>query len=137
MLPISEPKILVADDEPVIADSLATILSHAGFTTLAVYSGEAALQAAQVFYPDLFVCDVHMPPGISGFEAALSLAQQLPTCRILLVSGHAAAASLLKAPQKREPIFEILSKPVHPAYMIERVRACLSGDQSSPNLPAV
>ena len=41
------PRVLIADDERVIADSLALILQHNGFTTRAVYSGEKAVEAAE------------------------------------------------------------------------------------------
>ncbi len=36
----AKPKVLVADDERVIADTLAIILNQAGFDATAVYSGE-------------------------------------------------------------------------------------------------
>ena len=39
----AKPRILVADDERVIADSLAMILNQSGFEARAVYSGEKAV----------------------------------------------------------------------------------------------
>ena len=40
-------KVLVADDEHVIADTLAMILNQSGFEAHAVYSGETALELAE------------------------------------------------------------------------------------------
>ena len=42
-------KVLVADDERVIADTLAMILNQSGFEARAVYSGEKALELASTF----------------------------------------------------------------------------------------
>jgi DNA-binding response OmpR family regulator len=56
--PIFERRILIADDERVIADTLAAILGQVGFSTRAVYSGETALEIAEFYLPDMFISDV-------------------------------------------------------------------------------
>jgi DNA-binding response OmpR family regulator len=43
----AKPKVLVADDERVIADTLAIILNQSGFEATAVYNGEKAVEAAR------------------------------------------------------------------------------------------
>jgi CheY-like chemotaxis protein len=125
MPPILERRILIADDEHVIADSLAVILSQLGFSTCAVYSGEAALEIAEFFLPDMFISDVVMG-GMTGIEAAVNLAMKLPECKILLFSSQATNANLLKEAKKNGRTFEVLAKPVHPVDLIEKVRTCLS-----------
>jgi CheY-like chemotaxis protein len=59
----SEPKqrILIADDERIIADTLALILSGIGFESIAAYSGETALEVAAQFRPAILISDVIMP----------------------------------------------------------------------------
>jgi CheY-like chemotaxis protein len=56
----SKQRILIADDEQVIADILAIIFNQVGFSTRAVYSGEAAVAIAASYLPDLFISDVDM-----------------------------------------------------------------------------
>ncbi|HZL52372.1 MAG TPA: response regulator, partial [Terracidiphilus sp.] len=80
---------LVADDERAIADTLAVILTKAGFETRAVYGGEAAVEMAERFRPNMLISDVVMP-GTSGIDAAIRIGAMLPTCKILLFSGQAA-----------------------------------------------
>ena len=46
-----KPKVLVADDERVIADTLAIILNQSGFEAKAVYSGEKAVETAKEWLP--------------------------------------------------------------------------------------
>lgn len=123
--PTFERRVLIADDEHVIADTLATILGQVGFRTRAVYSGEAALETAELYLPDMFISDVVMG-GMTGIAAAVSLSRMLPDCKILLFSGQAATMNLLKEAEKHGRTFEILAKPVHPKDLIEKLRICLS-----------
>ena len=115
-------KVLVADDEHTIADTLAVILSHAGFETKAVYSGEAAVDLAEAYRPDMLITDVVMD-GITGIEAAIQIRSILPSCKILLFSGQAATLDLLEEARLRGHEFEILAKPIHPVDLLAKLRA--------------
>src|SRR5665213_2841227 len=91
----AKPRVLVADDEQVIANTLAIILNQAGFEARAVYSGEKAIEALDIFHPDMLISDVIMT-GMTGIEAAIQTREKLPKCKILLFSGQAATADLLE-----------------------------------------
>ncbi|MGD0888342.1 MAG: response regulator [Acidobacteriaceae bacterium] len=114
-------KVLVADDEQVIANTLAIILNQAGFEACAVYSGEAAIEALDSFQPDMLISDVIMT-GITGIEAAIATRQKRPNCKILLFSGQAATADLLEKARLHGHEFEILAKPVHPTDLLAKLR---------------
>src|SRR5271167_3769793 len=77
-----KPIVLIVDDEPVIADTLAAILGQAGFTAMVAYDGWAALEVAQIVPPDLMLTDVVMP-GMSGVDLAIAVRQALPKCKVL------------------------------------------------------
>ena len=114
-------KVLVADDERAIAETLGAILTRSGFETRRVYSGEAAVQIAEHFRPNMLITDVVMP-GISGIEAAIRITAMLPACKILLFSGQAKTVDLLKQARLRGYDFEIIAKPVHPRDLLDRLR---------------
>jgi CheY-like chemotaxis protein len=114
-------RVLVADDEQVIANTLAIILNQAGFEARAVYSGEKAIEALDSFKPDMLISDVIMT-GMTGIEAAIATRQQLPNCKILLFSGQAATADLLEKARAEGHEFEILAKPVHPTDLLAKLR---------------
>ena len=114
-------KVLVADDEQVIANTLAIILNQAGFEARAVYSGEDALEALDSFQPDMLITDVIMT-GITGIEAAIATRQKRPKCKVLLFSGQAATASLLEKARHEGHEFEVLTKPVHPTDLLAKLR---------------
>jgi len=120
--PAPRPKVLVADDEQVIANTLAIILNQAGFEAKAVYSGEKAVEALDSFAPDMLISDVIMT-GMTGIEAAIQTRQRLPKCKILLFSGQAATADLLEEARAEGHEFEILAKPVHPTDLLAKLRS--------------
>ncbi|WP_353064742.1 response regulator [Tunturiibacter psychrotolerans] len=121
----NKPLILIVDDERIIADTLSMILSRSGFSTMTAYDGLAALEIARSTPPDLVISDVMMP-GMTGVELAITLAQSVPTCRILLFSGQAATVDLLEKAREAGHTFTTLTKPVHPTDMLKRVSECLS-----------
>lgn len=116
-----KPKVLVADDERVIADTLAMILNQSGFEARSVYSGEKALELATTFAPDMLICDVIMA-DLNGIDAAIQFRSLLPRIKILLFSGQAATADLLEKARTQGYEFEILAKPVHPQDLLTKLR---------------
>jgi CheY-like chemotaxis protein len=116
-----KPKVLVVDDERVIADTLAIILNKAGFDASAVYTGTGAVERARSDRPDLIISDVIMP-DMNGIEAAINIRAFLPSCKILLFSGQAATADLLESARAKGHDFEILAKPVHPQDLLAKLR---------------
>ena len=113
----AKPKVLVADDERVIADTLAMILNQSGFEARAVYSGEKAVELAATFKPDMLISDVIMA-DLNGIDAAIRIRALLPQVKILLFSGQAATADLLEKARAQGYEFEILAKPVHPQDLL-------------------
>jgi CheY-like chemotaxis protein len=116
-----KPRVLVVDDERVIADTLAIILNQNGFTATAVYSGTGAIEKARSERPDLIISDVIME-DMNGIDAAINIRQFLPSCKILLFSGQAATADLLEKARAKGHQFEILAKPVHPQDLLAKLR---------------
>jgi CheY-like chemotaxis protein len=117
-----KPKVLVVDDERVIADTLAMILNQSGFDARAVYSGEKAVEMASTFTPDMLITDVIMAE-LTGIDAAIMIRSILPKIKILLFSGQAATADLLEKARTKGYEFEILAKPVHPQDLLSRLQA--------------
>jgi len=116
-----KPKVLVVDDERVIADTLAMILNQSGFDARAVYSGEKAVEFAGTFAPDMLITDVIMA-DLNGIDAAIMIRSILPNIKILLFSGQAATADLLEKARAKGYEFEILAKPVHPQDLLSRLK---------------
>ncbi len=116
------PRILVVDDEMLIADTIVQILNRNGFIAEAAYSGEQAIEMARLHCPDLVLSDVLMPQ-IDGVEAAIQISQHCPETRIVLFSGQAATIEILSRAKDRGYTFELLPKPIHPTQLIQHLRS--------------
>lgn len=115
-------RVLVADDEHMIADTLRAILVRSGYDVGTAYNGVMAVQAARLWSPDIFLSDVIMP-DMNGIEAAIRIRAILPTCKILLFSGAANLRDLVEEARFSGHHFEILGKPILPTRLLERLRA--------------
>jgi CheY-like chemotaxis protein len=114
-------RILVVDDERIIADTLKLILDRNGFEAFAAYDGIAAVELAQEAAPDILLCDVIMP-GLDGVEVAIRIRAIHPGCRVLLLSGQAGVEDLLRNARVRGHHFDILIKPIHPSELLKILR---------------
>ncbi len=63
---VDKIRLLVVDDDPPIADLVATVARYEGWEAACAYSGEEALTVAAEFQPDIVVLDL-MLPGLDGF----------------------------------------------------------------------
>ena len=62
-------KILIVEDEKLLADSLRAMLEGKGFAVEAVYDGETGAEYAETGVYDLLILDVMMP-GLDGYQVA-------------------------------------------------------------------
>jgi CheY-like chemotaxis protein len=115
-------RVIIVDDDALIAESLADILNGEGFEATAVFSGQDAIDWARKTAPDVVVSDVLMPE-MTGIEAAKSIREFLPQCRIILFSGQALTSDLLADARAQGHTFEMLGKPVSPYMLIEALRS--------------
>jgi CheY-like chemotaxis protein len=118
------PAILVVDDERIIADTLSQIFNRSGYAAVPAYSAAMALEMAANVPPDLLITDVAMP-GMSGVELAITIKTLYPGCKIILFSGQASTVDLLASARAAGHAFQTLSKPLHPAVMLNRVSELL------------
>lgn len=119
------PRVFVVDDERTIAWTLSLILRRAGFDATAFFNPELLLETAKTITPSLVISDVIMPE-MTGIELSLHLRQMHPSCRILLFSGQAETSELLQRASEQNRHFDVLSKPVRPAEMLDQVRKLVS-----------
>ncbi len=111
-------RILIVDDEHLVADTLSLIFQKNGFSTRAAYSADEALDCARVFVPDLLLCDINMPEK-DGLDLISSMDREQPACRILVLTG---AYSCLNRVRQRASearhTFSVMTKPCHPSDLL-------------------
>ena len=115
------PRVLVVDDERLLADTTAAILRRAGFDAKIAYDGFDALEIMASFHPDYLLTDVMMP-GMNGLDLAIAITRTHPATKILLFSGQAGISDILEKNKAQGYEFPLLAKPVHPTKLIERLK---------------
>jgi DNA-binding NtrC family response regulator len=127
------PVILVVDDERVIADTLSIILSRSGFAVQTAYDAASALELADIIPPQLLLSDVMMGPGMDGTQLAIEMIGSYPDCKVILFSGHAATADLLEKARDLGHHFTLLTKPLHPADLLNHIGDCFGAFTATAN----
>ena len=119
------PMVLVVDHEPAVADTLSEILAQGGYSAVAAYDAEDALETALLIPPELVIADVKLP-GMSGIELATALKGKFPDCEILLLSEPSASSDAPASVKVDGHELELLNKPVHPSDLLARVSETLN-----------
>lgn len=106
-------RVLIVDDERIIADSLALMIRGRGHDTRVAYGAKPAIHMAVDFKPDLLISDVAMP-DMNGVALAEHFFTTCPECKVILMSGNPSSRALLALASKRGHNYAFLAKPFHP-----------------------
>jgi diguanylate cyclase (GGDEF)-like protein len=124
--------ILLVDDDPGAIKLLSRILSDSGNLRFAT-SGEDALRLAREAVPDLMLLDAEMP-GMSGFQVfdALKAEPSLADVAVIFVTSQGEAAFAVSAFEMGAA--DYITKPVHAALVLARVRTQLRAKRLTDEL---
>jgi CheY-like chemotaxis protein len=116
-------KILVVDDERLIADTLTSILAGSGFEATAAYSAREALEwIARSGCPDILLSDVMMP-DLNGVELAKKVSGDCSHTAVTLITGNSYTPELLRKAESEGYKFKMLPKPIHPKTLLAHLHA--------------
>ena len=134
---MTQLRVLIVDDERIVADSLCIIFQKCGYSVRVAYGASDGIACAREFSPELLLTDISMP-GMSGLIMASLIARELPACRVLMLTGDYRA--LDEAGIVGRAIFSrhsLLTKPIHPETLIRAAHQLLNYDHAglSASLP--
>jgi len=91
-------RILLADDQALVRSALAALLElEDDFDVVAqVGRGDEVVAAARDLHPDVALLDIEMP-GLDGLAAAAALTQEVPACRVIIVTTFGRPGYLRRA----------------------------------------
>ena len=126
----NRPRILVVDDDPMVAGTVQRVLLPEGYSVDVALGGADALDRARQQRPDLVILDVMMP-GVDGLEVCRQLRGEgdLP---ILLLTARAATGDRVRGLDTGAD--DYLVKPFAYAELLARVRALLRRRPASPTV---
>ena len=125
-------RVLVVEDEPLLADAIAAGLRHESMAVDVAYDGDGALERLGVNAYDVVVLDRDLP-GVHGDDVCRSLVAADDSPRVLMLTAAADLDSRVNG--LRLGADDYLPKPFAFAELVERVRAL--GRRPSRALPPV
>ncbi|NUM48991.1 MAG: response regulator transcription factor [Anaerolineales bacterium] len=122
-------KILVVEDDVTLQETLAYNLARHGYDVNAVSDGEAALETARRYHPDLIVLDI-MLPIMDGFDVCRILRQEMITPILMLTARDDEIDRVLGLEMGAD---DYLTKPFSMRELMARVKALLRRVQLDRN----
>lgn len=118
-------RVLIVDDDHLVADTLALIFGKSGFEATAAYSADEGLECARELNPNLLLCDVTMP-GRDGLTLVSDITKEQPDCRIIMLTGfYSNLKSVREHTSRLDRPVSILTKPCQPAELLREAAAML------------
>jgi CheY-like chemotaxis protein len=111
----TQARVLVVDDDPVVAKSFDRVLSGKGYAVITARDGPEALEKLAHEAYDAVFTDLRMP-GMDGFEVAERIKTTQPWLPVVIVTGYGSSESQARA--KKIGVAGFLHKPLSPE-MIE------------------
>src|SRR4249920_804052 len=85
------PRVVLADDDVLLREGLASLLERSGFEVVGrAGDGDELLSLTRTLLPDLALIDIRMPPThtTEGLDAAKVIREELPDLGILVLSAY-------------------------------------------------
>lgn len=117
--------ILLADDEELIAMTLADALESEGFRVTVAHDGRQALEAERKDAADLLITDMRMPV-MDGGALIRAIRQRRPDLPVVAITGY---SETLPAPERNRLV--LLLKPFSLTALLDTVNALLAGSRLS------
>ena len=126
-------KVLVAEDHPDNREIIEETLLSAGYNTVMVKDGAAAVEAATEHLPELIILDVNMPI-MDGFEACAAIKGNADTAHIpvIMLTAQTDVNSRVKGLSLGAD--DYVSKPFSPKELLARVDARLRNKATTDEL---
>lgn len=122
------PKLLIVEDERLIALDIKQRLVQLGYEVVAIANqADAALQAVTQHLPDLVLMDIHLQGAVDGIALAAKIQQQF-NLPVIFLTAHADAATLTQA--KATQPFGYLVKPVETHMLSTAIEIGLTRHQT-------
>ena len=125
-------KVLVIDDEKVVLDSVAKILTDEGYDVDANVSGREGLNQALEEQYDIVLTDIRMP-DIGGMRVLRDIKRTKPSLPVVMITGYASVKSSVQA--MKLGAADYVEKPFTPDQLIKAVDTALATSASQEPEP--
>ena len=121
---MSLKRILIVEDTEDNRQILRDLLTNAGFDIVEAHDGQAAVEAASEFHPDLILMDIHLPI-MNGYEAIRRIKADTTLQPIPIIAVTSYALSEDKEKARAAGCDGYVAKPFSPRQLLATVRDLL------------
>ena len=131
------PRVLVVDDDPMVAMAIEVCLQRQGMEVTIAEGGETGMRELALSEYDVMIVDIFMP-HMRGFESIRMFHERAPPIPLIAMSGYAFASADTSSPDFLRMTLELgatccLRKPFTPKALLAAVNDCLE-KQMVPHL---
>lgn len=119
-------RVLIAEDEPHIVESLSFVLQRSGYEVSSVLDGESALARLRSDPPDMLILDV-MLPKLNGFEVLKRLKSDPALCSIPVIILTAKGQTQDRRMAEEIGVDGFMTKPFSNREIVDEVRRLAPG----------
>jgi two-component system, sensor histidine kinase SagS len=123
---LNAKRILVADDEDVIRETIADVLTKAGALTVMARDGNEAIAMIRAQHFDLVLSDIKMP-NRNGYEVFAAAREINEHCPVILITGFGYDPNHAIVRASKEGLAGVLFKPFKVEQLLEEIRHALAG----------
>ena len=129
----TQARVLVVDDDPVVAKSFDRVLSGKGYAVITARDGTEAMEKLAHEHYDAVFTDIRMP-GMDGLEVAARIKATQPWLPVVIVTGYGSPASEARA--KEIGVAGFLNKPLSPEMIEGSAREAMTWKAADMQVPA-
>ena len=107
---MAKGRVLIVDDEPIVAESLSEMLAGWGYDTAVAPNGVSALARVDDYSPSVIITDVLMPE-LDGFGLLREIRERNPEIAVILLTGQGSVEMAIRAIQE-EGAYHYFEKPL-------------------------
>jgi len=119
---MSEPRILIVDDEPKLVRLAQEVLLATGFAVLAASNGRQAVEMAALEQPDLILLDIMLPGEMDGYQVAERV-RQFSNVPIIMLTSLSKEEDIVRGLDYGA--VDYVTKPFHTEEVLARIRALI------------
>lgn len=117
---MSEPTVLVIDDEKNIRTGLAQGLRRVASSVVTAVDAQEGLAAFAKERPDIVITDIRLPGELSGLDVVRQVVDESPDSRVIVITAYASVETAVEA--MRLGAFDFVTKPVDLDVIRHQVR---------------
>ena len=135
MAPTAKHRVLIIDDDALVATATQRVMHRAGYDARVALSALNGLEEARLSSPDVVLLDLNMPT-FDGLDTVHVLRTEPSTRDALVVAFSGALADYDTKRLQHMGFDHVLAKPLEPAELLDRVAKLLRARQRARRSPS-